>query len=196
MSHDNAVPRPVELLLLGLTGSVGVLSMPYYVRMFRQTAFAEHVHVLMSRNAQKFITPYTFELFTEHDVICDTFERRDDLKVPHIELARRASLFVIAPATANVIAKCAHGICDDVITTTVVACRAPVVFVPSMNEDMWQSRVVQRNIGLLRELGHHVIEPALGFEVVDLKPTFGAMPLFHDLAQKLRELLARSDAPA
>jgi phosphopantothenoylcysteine decarboxylase/phosphopantothenate--cysteine ligase len=158
--------------------------------MFRQT-FAQHVHVLMSRGAQKFITPYTFELFSEHHVFCDTFERDEEIKVPHIDLARRAELFVIAPATANVIAKCAHGLCDDVITTSVVACKAPVVFVPSMNEDMWRSRVVQRNVGLLRELGHHVIEPTMGFEIADLKPTFGAIPSFPELTRKLQEILAR-----
>jgi phosphopantothenoylcysteine decarboxylase len=175
MSDENEVSTSIGTLLLGLTGSIGVLSMPDYVRMFRQT-FAQHVHVLMSRGAQKFITPYTFELFSEHRVFCDTFERDEEVKVPHIDLARRADLFVIAPATANVIAKCAHGLC---------------VFVPSMNEDMWRSRVVQRNVGLLQELGHHVIEPTVGFEIADLKPTFGAIPSFPELTRKLQELLAR-----
>lgn len=179
-----------DTLLIGVTGSVGVLTMPAYVRLFRQT-LARDVHVMMSRAAQRFITPYSFELYTDHPVFCDTFDHSPDVKVPHIELARRADLFLIAPATANVIAKCAHGLCDDLISTTIVACTAPVVLVPSMNEVMWRSRVVTRNVAMVRELGHHVIDPREGFGIADMKPSFGAMPPFLELLEKVTEALAR-----
>jgi phosphopantothenoylcysteine synthetase/decarboxylase len=163
--------------------------MPAYAGMFRQY-FARDVYVMMSRAATRFVTPYSFELFTDHAVFCDTFDQGEGVKVPHIELCARADLFVIAPATANILGKCAAGICDELISTAVVACTAPVVFVPSMNEVMWRSKVVQRNVATLRELGHHVLEPARGLEIVDLEPSFGAIPPFQELVRSLRAVLA------
>jgi phosphopantothenoylcysteine synthetase/decarboxylase len=188
-AEGGAPPVTCDTLVIAVTGSVGVLSMPAYVRLFR-AALARDVYVIMSRSAQRFITPYSFALYTDHPVFCDTFEQHEGFKVPHIDLARRADLLLVAPATANILARCAHGICDDLISTTVVACQAPVVFVPSMNEIMWRSRVVQRNAALLRELGHHVIEPAMGFEIADNKPTFGAMPPFVEILEALTAILA------
>jgi len=178
-----------DTLLLGVTGSVGALSMPAYAGMFRQY-FARDVFVMMSPAAARFVTPYAFELYTDHAVFCDTFDRGEGVKVAHVELCARADLFVIAPATANILGKCAAGVCDELISTAVVACTAPVVFVPSMNDVMWRSKVVQRNVATLRELGHHVLEPARGLEIVDLKPSFGAMPSFQELVHGLRAVLA------
>lgn len=143
---------------------------------------------MMSRAAQKFLRPYALKLITGHQVFTDTFQTTAEINVPHIELTRRASLFLVMPATANIIGKAASGICDDLISTSIVACRAPVVFVPSMNGIMWSSNVVQQNVGRLKALGHHVLEPSPGYEVSDIKPTYGAMPPFESLLEQLDKI--------
>lgn len=178
-------------LVLGATGSVGVAVLPSYIRILRQ-ALADDVFVVMSKAATHFIPPYTLELFSGHPVLSDPFSAPEGLKVPHIQLGRRADIYVIAPATANVLAKGAAGICDDLVTTLLVSTRAPIVFVPNMNEIMWESPVVQRNVATLRALGHRVLEPVKGFEVADGSPSLGAMPGPTELLRILTEILKES----
>ena len=177
-------------VVIGATGSVGVAVLPTYIRLIRQT-LADEVFVVMTEAATRFMPPYTLEIFSGNPVLTNPFEAPPGLKVPHIELGRRAALYLVAPATANILAKGAAGICDDLVSTLLVSTRAPVVFVPSMNGVMWESPVVQRNVATLRELGHTVLEPVEGFEVADGSPTQGAMPSPVELLQSLNAILGR-----
>ncbi len=182
---------PCGNLLVGVTGSVGALNVPLYLFLFRQS-FAKEIHVMMSRAAQKFVRPYAIRIVSGNPVFTDTFEVTNEVGVPHIELTRSAELLLIMPATANIIGKAANGICDDLISTSIMACRAPIVFVPSMNEVMWTNKAVQQNIQKLKVLGHHVIEPAYGYEVSDMEQTYGVMPSFASLLDQLTSIFART----
>lgn len=177
----------INNLLLGVTGSVGILIVPEYIKLLRESV-AENVYVMMSHSAKKFITPYTLRLYSGNYVFSDSFDI-SDVRVPHIELTRKCDMFVIMPATANIIGKAANGICDDLISTAVMACAAPVVFVPAMNPIMWSSKANQKNVSVLKELGHHVLSPSEGYEVSDMKPSFGSMPEFEIIANFLRTVV-------
>ncbi len=120
------------------------------------------VHVLMTESATQFIAPMTFETLSGNRAVVDTFDRSFPWEVEHISLAKAADVFVIAPATANVIAKAAHGIADDMVTTTLLATKAPVVVAPAMNTGMYDNPVTQENLAALRKRGFHIIEPAAG----------------------------------
>ena len=117
------------------------------------------VHVLMTESATQFIAPMTFETLSGNRVV-DTFDRSFPWEVEHISLAKAADVFVIAPATANVIAKAAHGIADDMVTTTLLATKAPVVVAPAMNTGMYDNPVTQENLAALRKRGFQAISPA------------------------------------
>jgi phosphopantothenoylcysteine decarboxylase/phosphopantothenate--cysteine ligase len=171
--------------------------MPHYVLFLRQH-YVNHVRVMMSRAAQYFVTPYSMRLYTGNWVFTDSFQMRDGVRVPHVELTRAADLFLVMPADANVIGKAAGGICDDLISTAVVASPVPVVFVPSMNERMWFNPVVQANVGRLREAGYHVLEPGFGLEVADTQAMYGVMRPLPEILAEVREILqdlAGMDAP-
>ena len=120
------------------------------------------VHVIMTKNATNFINPITFETLTGHKCITDTFDRNFEFKVEHVALAQLADIVMIAPATANVMAKLAHGLADDMLTTTVLASRAPKIIAPAMNTAMYENPVTQDNIELLKHYGMEVITPASG----------------------------------
>ena len=120
------------------------------------------VHVLMTESATQFIAPMTFETLSGNRAVVDTFDRSFPWEVEHISLAKAADVFVIAPATANVIAKAAHGIADDMVTTTLLATKAPVVVAPAMNTGMYDNPVTQENLATLRKRGFHIIEPDAG----------------------------------
>ncbi len=198
MSRQGGMPEtgasfPCGNLLIGVTGSVGALNVPLYLFLFRQS-FAKEIHVMMSRAAQKFLQSYALKLLSGNTVFTDTFQMKDEVKVPHIELTRSAELFLIMPATANIIGKAANGICDDLISTSIVACGAPVVFVPSMNEAMWSNKAVQQNVGKLKSFGYHLIEPSSGYEIADMRQTYGVMPAFPTILERLEKIVAgRSD---
>ncbi len=120
------------------------------------------VHVIMTRNACHFITPMTFETLTGNKCIVDTFDRNFDFKVEHVSLAKLADVVLVAPATANVIGKIAGGICDDMLTTTVCATKAPCIIAPAMNTGMWENPIVQDNVEKLRRFGYGIVQPASG----------------------------------
>ena len=181
----------INNLLLGVTGSVGVLVMPDYIKLLRES-IAERVYVMMSYSATKFVTPYALRLYSGNYVFTDSFDITDDVRVPHIDLTRKCDMFVIMPATANIIGKVANGICDDLISTAAMACKAPVVFVPSMNPNMWNSKANQKNVSVLKELGHYVLPPSKGYEVADMKPSFGSMPEFEVVTNFLKDIVSKS----
>jgi phosphopantothenoylcysteine synthetase/decarboxylase len=162
----------IKNLLLGVTGSVGVLSIPNYIQQLRQIGIG--VVVIMTHSAQKFITPYTMQLFSGNNVFIDPFDISGEVTVPHLELTRKSDLFLIMPATANIISKIANGLCDDLISTAALASKVPVVLIPNMNSDMWHSKANQRNLVLLRKLGYFVFDAPQKIErgptaLVDIK---------------------------
>ncbi len=121
------------------------------------------VEVIMTQNATEFINPLTFETLTKHNVMVSTFEKVADRSVKHVSIAKRADLFVVVPATANVIAKFVHGIADDMLSTTFMAATCPKLICPAMNTNMYENEVTQRNLNLCRELGYQLIEPESGY---------------------------------
>lgn len=149
-----------KTVLLGVTGGIAA----YKAAALASSLVKQHaaVEVVMTKNATQFITPLTFEQLTGRRTMVDTFDRNFSHQVEHISLADRADLVIIAPATANVCAKLAHGLADDMLTTTVLACRCPKLIAPAMNTYMYENPVTQDNLATLRHYGWKVIEPASG----------------------------------
>ena len=149
-----------KTVLLGVTGGIAA----YKAAALASALVKQHaaVEVVMTQNATQFITPLTFEQLTGRRVMVDTFDRNFSHQVEHISLAERTDLVIIAPATANVCAKLAHGLADDMLTTTVLACRCPKLIAPAMNTNMYETQVTQDNLETLRRYGWEVIEPASG----------------------------------
>lgn len=150
-----------KTVVLGVTGGIAAYKMPNLASALVKLGC--NVQVLMTRNATEFITAVTFETLTGNKALIDTFDRNFQFKVEHVALADQADLVMIAPATANVIAKLAHGIADDMLTTTVLACSCPKIAVPAMNTRMYENPVTQDNLNLLRRYGWEVVEPAGGY---------------------------------
>lgn len=149
-----------KTVLLGVTGGIAAYKMADVASSL--VKLGANVHVIMTKNATNFINPITFETLTSHKCIIDTFDRNFDFKVEHISLAKAADVVLIAPATADVIGKIANGIADDMITTTVMACKCPIMLSPSMNTNMYENPIVQDNMDKLRHYGYQLIEPASG----------------------------------
>lgn len=177
-------------LLVGVTGSVAAVAVPSYVAFLRR-GLVENVRVILTESAAQFVPPATMQIYSGQPVFLDSFAGETDCYVPHIQLTREADLFVIMPATANIIAKAAHGIADDLLSTAIIASPAPVVIVPCMNEQMWFNPAVRRNVDLARSHGYHVLEPANGIEIADLQPTFGVMPPLDQIIGYLAKLITR-----
>ena len=148
-------------IVLGVTGSIAA----YKIASLASMLVKQHasVHVIMTQNATNFINPITFETLTGHKCLVDTFDRHFEFQVEHVSLAKQADLMLIAPASANVIGKMAHGIADDMLTTTVLACKAPVYVSPAMNTNMYENPIVQDNLRTLEKYGMKVIDPASGY---------------------------------
>lgn len=149
-----------KTVILGVTGSIAAYKAANLASLLKK----QHadVHVIMTKNAQEFIHPTTFETLTGHKCLTDTFDRNFSFEVEHVELAKAADLVLIAPASANVIARLANGFADDMLTTTVLACTCKKLIAPAMNTRMYENPITQRNLKLLTEYGFEVIEPALG----------------------------------
>lgn len=147
-------------VVLGVTGGIAVYKSAEVVSRLRKLGAS--VHVIMTKNATEFVAPLTFETMSNHPVVTDTFARPATWEVEHISLAQRAEVFVIAPATANILAKMACGIADDMLSTTVLATKAPVLVAPAMNTGMWTAEATQRNMDTLRARGVHVVGPDSG----------------------------------
>ena len=147
-----------KTVLLGVTGGIAA----YKAAALASALVKQHaaVEVIMTENATKFITPLTFEQLTGRRTLTDTFDRNFVHQVEHISLAQRTDLVIVAPATANVCAKLAHGLADDMLTTTVLACNCPKLIAPAMNTGMYENPVTQDNLDILRRYGWNVIEPA------------------------------------
>ena len=149
-----------KTIVLGVTGGIAAYKSANLASML--VKLNADVHVIMTQNATHFITPMTFETLTNNKCIVDTFDRNFSFDVKHVSLAKRGDLFVVAPCTANVIGKLAHGICDDMLTTTMLATKAPKLIAPAMNTGMWENPILQDNLTKLQGYGYHIIEPIIG----------------------------------
>ena len=149
-----------KTIVLGVTGGIAAYKSANLASML--VKLHADVHVIMTQNATHFITPMTFETLTNNKCIVDTFDRNFSFDVKHVSLAKRGDLFVVAPCTANVIGKLAHGICDDMLTTTMLATKAPKLIAPAMNTGMWENPILQDNLTKLKGYGYHIIEPIIG----------------------------------
>ena len=150
-----------KCVLLGVTGGIAAYKMANVASALRK--LGADVEVIMTKNATQFITPITFETLTGHKCMVDTFDRDFKFEVTHISLAKKADVILVAPATANVIAKMAHGIADDMLTTTALACTCPKLIAPAMNTRMFENSIVQDNLKKLTLNDYQVIQPAVGF---------------------------------
>ncbi|MDY5022669.1 MAG: bifunctional phosphopantothenoylcysteine decarboxylase/phosphopantothenate--cysteine ligase CoaBC [Blautia sp.] len=150
-----------KTVLLGVTGSIAAYKIAYLASALKKQQ--ADVHVLMTINATHFINPITFETLTGNRCLVDTFDRNFQFNVEHVSIAKKADLVMIAPATANVIGKLAHGLADDMLTTTVMACKCKKIIAPAMNTNMFENPVVQDNLQILSDYGYEVIAPASGY---------------------------------
>lgn len=150
-----------KTVILGVTGSIAAYKAANLASLLKK----QHadVHVIMTKNAMEFITPVTFETLTGNKCLTDTFDRNFQFEVEHVSLAKRADLVLVAPATANVMAKLAHGLADDMLTTTILACKCPKLIAPAMNTRMYENPVTQDNMEILKKYGWKLIEPAVGY---------------------------------
>lgn len=149
-----------KTVVLAVTGSIAA----YKIASLASSLVKLHadVQVLMTKNATNFITPITFETLTGNKCLVDTFDRNFEFSVEHVSLAKKADVVMIAPASANVIGKLAHGIADDMLTTTILACKCKKIISPAMNTNMYENPIVQDNLKILENYGFEVIQPAVG----------------------------------
>jgi len=149
-----------KTVVLGITGSIAAYKMASVASSLRKLGV--NVEVIMTENATQFITPVTFEAITGNRCITDTFDRNFDFNIEHISLAKKADLFMVAPASANIIGKIANGIADDMLTTTFMACTCPKLIAPAMNTNMYNNNILQDNLRRCQNCGIRIIEPASG----------------------------------
>lgn len=155
------MPLKGKTVVLGVTGGIAAYKSCELVSRLKKAG--AQVHVIMTKNACQFVAPLTFETLSGHPVVCDTFERPETWEVEHVALAKKADLFVVAPATANILAKMTWGIADDMLSTTVLATKAPVLAAPAMNTGMWENAATQENVQKLAARGIRFIGPEGGY---------------------------------
>lgn len=147
-------------IILGITGSIAAYKIISLVRILKEQKY--HLDIIMTKNACQFISPLTLQTLSNRPILIDMFNPTNDFEIEHIALADKADLVLIAPATANIIGKIASGIADDLLTTVVMASKAPVLIAPAMNVNMYQNPIVQQNIKKLQNLNYKFIGPEKG----------------------------------
>lgn len=150
-----------KTIVLGVTGGIAAYKACELTR--RLIESGADVHVILTKGAQQFVTPLTFQALSGHPVHTDLFSLTQEQEIGHIALADKADLIFVAPATADVLAKVAHGLCDDLLTTVVCATQAPVLFAPAMNVHMWENPITQENVSKLQKRGYLFVPPDSGF---------------------------------
>lgn len=179
-----------RLIVVGVTGGIACYKAVELVRQLVQGGF--HVRVIMTRAALEFVTPLTFQTLSGNPVGTETFDLTQESQIGHINLADSADLLVIAPATANIIGKIAGGIADDLLTTVLMATRAPVLLAPAMNVHMYENPVLQENLRKLRRLGYHILEPASGYLACGYEGK-GRLPDPEMILEEIGRLLRKKD---
>lgn len=147
-------------IVIGITGGIACYKVCEIISYLVREGV--NVDVIMTKNATEFITPLTIEILSKNKVIIDMFEKKEHFEVEHISLARKADLILVVPATANIIGKVANGIADDMLSTTIMATTSKIVFVPAMNNEMYNNKIVQENIEKLKKYGYEFINPVEG----------------------------------
>ena len=177
-------------IVLGVTGSIAAYKIASLASLLKK----QHadITVIMTQNATNFIHPITFETLTGNKCLVDTFDRNFNYSVEHVALAKLADVFLVAPASANVIAKAAHGLADDMLTTTLLACTCPKIFAPAMNTRMYRNPVTQDNLQILKKYGMEVIDPASGYLACG-DTGEGKMPEVEVLAEFIYKALSPKD---
>jgi phosphopantothenoylcysteine decarboxylase/phosphopantothenate--cysteine ligase len=178
------------MIVLGVTGGIACYKAVELVRVLVKTGFK--VQVIMTRGAMEFVTPLTFQTLSGNPVATETFNLTQESEIGHIHLADNADVFVIAPATANVIGKIAAGIADDLLTTVLMATQAPVVVAPAMNIHMYEHPVLQENLRKLRRIGYHIMEPAEGYLACGYEGK-GRLPDPEKIVEEIERLLKPKD---
>jgi phosphopantothenoylcysteine decarboxylase/phosphopantothenate--cysteine ligase len=177
-------------IVLGVTGGIAAYKAAEFVRLLVKEE--AEVHVVMTESAQKFMAPLTFQTLSGNPVVTDPFALLEDAQIGHIGLADLAELVVILPATANIIGKIANGIADDFLSTMVMATKAPVLLVPSMNVNMWENKALQKNIQTLIGMGYHLMEPGEG-ELACHWYGKGRLPELNEVIEKMEDLFSPKD---
>lgn len=173
-------------IVIGMTGGIACYKVCELItHLVREGA---NVEVIMTKNATEFITPLTIETLSKHKVIIDMFEKKSHVEVEHISFARKADLIVVVPATANIIGKVANGIADDMLSTTIMATPAKVVFAPAMNNEMYNNAIVQDNIAKLKSYGYYFINPIEGNLACGYKAV-GKLASKNTIIEKIENLL-------
>lgn len=175
-----------KTVILGVTGGIAAYKIATLASMLVQAG--ANVHVILTENGSKFITPHTFEALTHNKCMMDTFDRNHSYDVEHVELAKIADVIVVAPATANTIAKMAYGFGDNLLLTTILAAKCPILLAPAMNTNMYDNIILQENLSRLRNVGMKIIEPQCGYLACG-DTGFGKMvepqDLFEEIAQEI-----------
>ena len=177
-------------ILLAVTGGIAAYKSAELIRLFIKND--AQVKVLMTKNAQEFITPLTLQTLSSHPVYRETFSLIHDFDIAHIALAQEADILVIAPATANIIGKIAAGLADDLLTTVVMATKAPVLICPSMNTNMYENVIVRENIQKLTSRGYHMMEADSG-ELACKSEGVGRLPELSDIVEEVKSILTEKD---
>jgi len=178
------------IIVLGVTGGIACYKAVELVRLLVKAEFK--VRVIMTRGAMEFVTPLTFQTLSGHPVATEIFDLTQESEIGHIHLADSADLFVIAPATANVIGKIASGIADDLLTTVLMATQAPVLVAPAMNIHMYENPILQENLRKLRRVGYHIVEPAEGYLACGYEGK-GRLPDPEKIVEEIERLLKKKD---
>jgi phosphopantothenoylcysteine decarboxylase/phosphopantothenate--cysteine ligase len=184
------VSNKQQTVVVGVTGGIACYKAVELVRLLVKAGY--RARVVMSRGAMEFVTPLTFQTISGHSVATETFNLTQESQIGHINLADTADLFVIAPATANIIGKIAGGIADDLLTTVLMATQAPVMVAPAMNVHMYENPILQENLRKLRRVGYHVLEPAEGFLACGYEGR-GRLPDPEKILEQITQLLGEKD---
>lgn len=181
---------PKSSIVLGVSGGIACYKAVELVRLMAKAGMA--VRVIMTRGAMEFVTPLTFQTLSGSPVATETFNLTQESEIGHINLADSADLFVIAPATANIVGKIANGIADDLLTTVLMATQAPVLIAPAMNIHMYDNPILQENLRKLRRVGYHVMEPGAGFLACGYEGK-GRLPEPEQIFEEVCRLLKKKD---
>jgi len=161
LSMTNQSKKTGKTIILGVCGGIAAYKACEVARLLIKSGHS--VHVMMTKAATEFVTPLTFQALTGNPVATDLFSLTQESQIGHIQLADKADVVLIAPATADMLAKAAYGFCDDIVSTVLLATKAPIIFAPSMNVNMFENPITQENMTKLRKLGNTMIEPDSGF---------------------------------
>ena len=184
---------PAKKLLIGVGGAAGILTAPSAILWMRTVLQIPEIRVILTKQATRMMSKSAFALAAHSKPVTKWSDIPAHKAVPHIALGAWADVFLIYPATANLLAKAAHGLADDILTTTILAAACPVVFVPTMNTIMWRKSAVQRNVKLLREDGSFVIEPVEGLALSSEDSAIGSFPHVPDMMKQVAELIVCID---